>query len=106
MLADWRAQHPDAAEDFAGIKPPEAVVDRLKDIYGDQYFEDLNGRATADIVELASNLSAGVPMGTPVFDGAREPDVTEMLIKADSGSAKWSAGLCKPTARLTLCRKC
>jgi DNA-directed RNA polymerase subunit beta len=86
-LDDWRAQHPNAAEDFAGIAPPAAVVDRLKDIYGDQYFEDLNSRTTADIVELAGNLSAGVPMGTPVFDGAREPDVSEMLIKAGIDSS-------------------
>ena len=27
-------------------------------------------------MELAGNLRAGVPMGTPVFDGAREGDVT------------------------------
>jgi DNA-directed RNA polymerase subunit beta len=86
-LDDWRAQHPNAAEDFAGIAPPAAVVDRLKDIYGDQYFEDINSRTTADIVELAGNLSAGVPMGTPVFDGAREPDVSEMLIKAGIDSS-------------------
>jgi DNA-directed RNA polymerase subunit beta len=31
---------------------------------------------------LASNSPKGVPIGTPVFDGAREPDVAEMLEKA------------------------
>ncbi len=87
MLDAWRAANPNAAEDYAGVKPPEAVVDRLKDIYGDQYFEDLDSRTTADIVELAGNLAAGVPMGTPVFDGAREPDVSEMLIKAGIDSS-------------------
>ncbi|MDP4604711.1 MAG: DNA-directed RNA polymerase subunit beta, partial [Erythrobacter sp.] len=86
-LDDWRAANPNAAEDFAGVAPPAAVVDRLKDIYGDQYFEDLDSRTTADIVELAGNLAAGVPMGTPVFDGAREPDVSEMLIKAGIDSS-------------------
>src|SRR3546814_19265187 len=34
------------------------------------------------MMELASNLVGGVPMGTPVFDGAREADVTAMLAKA------------------------
>ena len=34
------------------------------------------------IVELAANLDGGVPMGTPVFDGAREADVSAMLEKA------------------------
>jgi DNA-directed RNA polymerase subunit beta len=87
MLDVWHAANPNAAEDFAGVKPPEAVVARLKDIYGDQYFEDLDSRTTADIVDLVGNLAAGVPMGTPVFDGAREPDVSEMLIKAGIDSS-------------------
>ncbi|MFY8143386.1 MAG: DNA-directed RNA polymerase subunit beta, partial [Caulobacter sp.] len=86
-LEEWRAANPNAAEDFAGVKPPEAVVERLKDVYGEQYHEDIDGRSTAEIVELAGNLSAGVPMGTPVFDGAREPDVSEMLIKAGIDSS-------------------
>ena len=34
------------------------------------------------MIELARNLVGGIPMGTPVFDGAREPDVAEMLEKA------------------------
>src|SRR3546814_5348363 len=34
------------------------------------------------MMELASNLVGGVPMGTPVFDGAREADVSAMLAKA------------------------
>jgi DNA-directed RNA polymerase subunit beta len=33
-------------------------------------------------MELASNLVGGLPMGTPVFDGAREADVSAMLVKA------------------------
>ena len=32
-----------------------------------------------EIVELAGNLTQGVPMATPVFDGAREGDITDML---------------------------
>ncbi len=87
MLEDWKIANPNAAEDYADVKPPEAVVDRLKDVYGDQYFEDLDSRSTGQIVELATNLSAGVPMGTPVFDGAREADVTDMLIKAHVDSS-------------------
>ncbi len=81
-LEEWKAANPNAAEDYADAKPPEAVVERLKDVYGEQYFEDLESRSNASLVELATNLSAGVPMGTPVFDGAREPDVTDMLVKA------------------------
>jgi DNA-directed RNA polymerase subunit beta len=86
-LEEWRRANPDAAEDYRKVKPPEAVVERLKDVYGEQYFEDLESRPTEQIVELATNLSAGVPMGTPVFDGAREPDVSEMLVKAGIDSS-------------------
>ncbi|RKQ70711.1 DNA-directed RNA polymerase subunit beta [Litorimonas taeanensis] len=35
-----------------------------------------------DILELAGNLTKGVPIATPVFDGAREPDIVKMLEKA------------------------
>ena len=31
------------------------------------------------LVELAENLGKGVPVATPVFDGAREPDIVDML---------------------------
>ncbi|MFM7444542.1 MAG: DNA-directed RNA polymerase subunit beta, partial [Tabrizicola sp.] len=87
LLEDWRKANPNAAQDYANVAPPAAVLDRLKDIYGDQYVEDLESRTTADIVELAGNLSAGVPMGTPVFDGAREADVSDMLVKAGIDSS-------------------
>jgi len=86
-LEDWKRANPNAEEDYANAKPPEAVVERLKDVYGEQYFEDLESRSTNGIVELATNLAAGVPMGTPVFDGAREPDVSEMLVKANVDSS-------------------
>ena len=36
----------------------------------------------AGLVELADNLRHGVPMATPVFDGAREADIEDMLAKA------------------------
>ncbi|GAA3785165.1 DNA-directed RNA polymerase subunit beta [Qipengyuania pelagi] len=81
-LEDWKAANPNAAEDYAKAKPPEAVVDRLKDVYGEQYHEDIDSRSVEEVVELAGNLRAGVPMGTPVFDGAREGDVTVQLEKA------------------------
>ncbi|MEP0189093.1 MAG: DNA-directed RNA polymerase subunit beta [Erythrobacter sp.] len=86
-LEQWRLANPDAADDFKDAKPPQAVVDRLKDVYGEQYHEDLNGRSGEQIFELASNLTAGVPMGTPVFDGAREADVSDMLVKANVDSS-------------------
>src|SRR3546814_19493715 len=61
---------------------PEAVKARLKEIYGDHYTDDIESRDGAQITELAENVATGVPMGTPVFDGAREGDVSTMLAMA------------------------
>ena len=36
-----------------------------------------------EILELANNLRGGVPMATPVFDGAKESEVKEMLDLAE-----------------------
>ena len=86
-LEDWNAANPNAAEDYSKAKPPEAVIDRLKDVYGEQYHGDIDSRSVEELVELAGNLRAGVPMGTPVFDGAREGDVTVELEKAGLDSS-------------------
>ena len=72
---------------LSAVKPPEAVVAKLKDVYGEKYHADIDSRTTEEIVELAHNLRNGVPMGTPVFDGAREGDVTDMLLKAGYDSS-------------------
>ena len=41
--------------------------------------EDIKGLSDAEIVELADNLREGVPMATPVFDGAAESEIKDML---------------------------
>jgi DNA-directed RNA polymerase subunit beta len=41
--------------------------------------EDLDQLTDAEIIELSTNLKGGVPMATPVFDGARESDIKRML---------------------------
>ena len=74
-LEDWREANPEAV---AGTMP-EAVRDRLREVYGEHYLADIDARDADQIVELAENLKPGIPMATPVFDGAREPDVAEML---------------------------
>jgi DNA-directed RNA polymerase subunit beta len=63
-------------------KDVKEVRTKLKDVYGPQYAKEIDQRGEAEVMELASALTRGVPMGTPVFDGAREADVTEMLEKA------------------------
>jgi DNA-directed RNA polymerase subunit beta len=45
--------------------------------------EHLDSFSDAEILEMAENLVAGVPMATPVFDGANEEDIRAMLRLAD-----------------------
>ena len=37
------------------------------------------GTKDEELASLAENLKTGVPIATPVFDGAREKDIVEML---------------------------
>ncbi|MFE8073435.1 DNA-directed RNA polymerase subunit beta [Marinobacteraceae bacterium S3BR75-40.1] len=45
--------------------------------------EDLDSLSDEEVLELARNLRAGVPMATAVFDGAKEHEVKKMLELAD-----------------------
>ncbi|OQW41111.1 MAG: DNA-directed RNA polymerase subunit beta [Proteobacteria bacterium SG_bin5] len=74
-LEDWREANPRAS---AG-EMPQAVKDRLHAVYGDNYAAEIDARTPEQIIDLAQNLGRGVPMATPVFDGAREADVSRML---------------------------
>lgn len=77
-LEDWRHANPNPE----AAAPPTVLIDKLKDVYGENYHAEIEARSVPEIVELAQNLKGGVPMGTPVFDGAREADVSAMLAKA------------------------
>ncbi|MCK1733652.1 DNA-directed RNA polymerase subunit beta [Bradyrhizobium sp. 138] len=56
------------------IKP---LKETLKKVYGeDETIKSLNDN---ELIELGHNLSRGVPIATPVFDGAKEADIEEML---------------------------
>ncbi|WP_017940463.1 MULTISPECIES: DNA-directed RNA polymerase subunit beta [unclassified Thioalkalivibrio] len=44
---------------------------------------DLDSMSDAEIITLCRNLRGGVPMATPVFDGAEEAEIKEMLRLAD-----------------------
>jgi DNA-directed RNA polymerase subunit beta len=53
---------------------------RLKDIYEDG--ADLDALSDEELAEMSQNLRAGVPIATPVFDGAKEADIEHLLEKA------------------------
>ena len=65
---------------------------KLKDIYGEEVFtRDIAPMADDQLVELCENLKKGIPIATPVFDGARMADIEGMLEKAglDTSGQVW-----------------
>ena len=52
----------------------------LREVYGEKaYKADIADLDDERVVELARNLSRGVPFASPVFDGAHEADIVGML---------------------------
>ena len=64
-------------------KELENLRGKLKDVYGDrEYDEKVSQLDDNEVVSMANNLRGGVPMATPVFDGAHEADISVLLEKA------------------------
>jgi DNA-directed RNA polymerase subunit beta len=60
----------------------------LKKVYGSKiYDEKIKPLNEKEFEELSINLSSGVPIATPVFDGASVDDVTDLLKLADLPSS-------------------
>ncbi len=61
----------------------DRIKKRLKEIYSDkeveQLLEDLDDEG---IKELALRLERGIPVATPVFDGAKEEEIRKFLVEA------------------------
>jgi len=69
-------------------KRQSAVSEILKKIYGEETYEKkIKKLKTKEIDELSDNLSLGVPISTPVFDGASVEDVDSLLKLADLPSS-------------------
>ena len=69
-------------------KRNNSINEILKKVYGkDVYDNKIKQLNEKDFEELSLNLSSGVPMATPVFDGASVNDVTELLKLADLPSS-------------------
>ena len=61
----------------------EALLEMLKEIYGDEvYSQQIATLDTAQLIEMCENLKKGIPIATPVFDGARMADIEGMLTRA------------------------
>jgi len=60
-----------------------AVRQELRAIYGDKEYERLLGHLSDDaVLELAQRLRDGIHLASPVFDGAREAEIVELLERA------------------------
>ena len=59
------------------------VQDAMKIAYGDELYDEvLKDMPKDNFLEAAGNVTKGVPIATPVFDGAKEADVNDMLTRA------------------------
>jgi DNA-directed RNA polymerase subunit beta len=53
------------------------------DVYDDKKLSaQINSFSPKQIIELANDLKRGVPVASPVFDGAKESEINEMLAKS------------------------
>ncbi len=66
------------------IEKTQKINKFMKSIYGeDIYNESIDKLTNTEFTDLCENLQNGVPIATPVFDGAKERDVTNMLELSD-----------------------
>ena len=83
----------DLVEEYrrTGAMRDELMV-HLRTTYGDEIFErDIAPMSDDQLIELCDNLRKGIPIATPVFDGARMADIEGMLDRAglDSSGQVW-----------------
>jgi DNA-directed RNA polymerase subunit beta len=66
----------------AKLSELRSFLDKLYN-HGKKKTVDLKELSDEEVLELAANLTAGVPMATPVFDGAHEDEIRTMLELAE-----------------------
>jgi DNA-directed RNA polymerase subunit beta len=59
----------------------------LGEIYDGAERSEIEAMPDGDLMEMAGELTRGVPMASPVFDGAREDDIVAMLSRAGLASS-------------------
>jgi DNA-directed RNA polymerase subunit beta len=69
---------------FEKHKNFDAIKKELKNIYSRPEFSNfIDGATDKELFKLVDRLKPGIPMATPVFDGAEESEIKEMLKMAD-----------------------
>ncbi|MEX2332942.1 MAG: DNA-directed RNA polymerase subunit beta, partial [Pseudohongiella sp.] len=65
-------------EERRKVEEVRKLLDEIYNTVGDKR-EALDEFSDDEVMELANNLKSGVPMATPVFDGANEGEIKKML---------------------------
>ncbi len=72
-----------AISEFKKSDDKKVLETALSNAYGsDDFNKKIKGLSADNLLAVASNVKTGVPIATPVFDGAKELDVTEALKRA------------------------
>jgi len=62
------------------LKKNSDIKKVLSSVYGDEvYNKTIDKLSTSEFSDYIENMKNGIPIATPVFDGAKEDDVTKML---------------------------
>jgi DNA-directed RNA polymerase subunit beta len=62
------------------IEKNDKIQNFLRSVYSKDVFESsIKKLSNSEFKDLCENIQNGIPIATPVFDGAKEQDVTEML---------------------------
>ncbi|MCH2096505.1 MAG: DNA-directed RNA polymerase subunit beta [Rhodobacteraceae bacterium] len=73
----------DALQEYRRSGDLTPVRDALRIVYGDDVYEEgIADMGETQMIEAAGNVTRGVPIATPVFDGAKEADVNDALVRA------------------------
>ncbi|MFY9238763.1 MAG: DNA-directed RNA polymerase subunit beta, partial [Roseovarius sp.] len=73
----------EALQDYRRSGDLTPVREAMRLAYGDDVYEEgIEGMGEDQLVEAAGNVTNGVPIATPVFDGAKEADVNDALSRA------------------------
>jgi DNA-directed RNA polymerase subunit beta len=75
----------EALEAYHASHKAKPLKEMLKTIYGDD--KAVSALKEDQVIEVSESLKDGVPVATPVFDGAHEGDVTELLKAAGLDSS-------------------
>ena len=72
-----------AISEFKKSNDAKILENALQNAYGiDEFEKHIKGLSSDNMFTVANNVKSGVPIATPVFDGAKESDVTEALKRA------------------------